>query len=59
MTESLPGLIVPPDAPVMPTFKDRLSGDEIDAVLRYIKTLWTAQQRSVQAEVSREMCLGQ
>ena len=55
----MPGLIVPPDAPVMPTFKDRLSGDEIDAVLRYIKTLWTAQQRSVQAEVSREMCLGQ
>ena len=59
MTRSMRDMMAPPDAPTMPAFKDRLSGDEIGAVLRYIKTLWTAQQRSVQAEISREMCIGQ
>ena len=55
--ESIGDIVVPSDAPLMPGFKDRLSGDEITAVLRFIKTMWTAQQRSVQAEISREMCV--
>ncbi len=48
--------MAPPDAPKMPAFKDRLSADDIDAVLAYIKTMWTPGQREVQASFTREMC---
>ena len=48
--------LAPPDAPLMPAFRDRLSPDDIDAVIAYIKTLWTPEQRSVQASFTREMC---
>lgn len=34
----------------MPAFGDQLSDDEIVAVLEYIKTMWTPQQRMIQAE---------
>lgn len=34
----------------MPGFGDQLDDAEIDAVLAYIKTMWTTQQRHIQAE---------
>jgi mono/diheme cytochrome c family protein len=41
----------------MQPFKDRLSPEEIDAVIAYIKTLWLPWQREAQATFTREMCL--
>lgn len=38
----------------MPGFGDLLTDDEIRAVLAYIKSTWPAQQRAVQARISRE-----
>jgi mono/diheme cytochrome c family protein len=40
----------------MQPFKDRLSREDIDAVLAYIKTMWTPGQRQAQASFTREMC---
>ncbi len=36
----------------MPAFGDSLTDDEIEAVLAYIKTMWTEEQRALQAERS-------
>ena len=36
----------------MPAFGDRLSGVEVNAVLSFIKTWWTPEQRETQADVS-------
>ena len=41
------------DRPTMPAFKDTLSPNEIRAVITYLKTLWTPQQRRFQREESR------
>src|SRR3990172_431258 len=41
----------------MPAFQDKLSYEQIDAVLSYIKLMWTPEQRSVQAQITPEMCL--
>lgn len=38
----------------MPAFKDVLTPREIGAVIRYLKTLWTPEQRRFQAEESRD-----
>lgn len=40
----------------MQPFKDLLSRDEIDAVIAFIKTMWTPDQRKAQASFTREMC---
>ena len=40
----------------MPPFKDLLSLDETEAVLAYIRTMWTPAQRQAQASFTREMC---
>lgn len=48
--------LAPPDALTMPAFRDRLSADDIDTVVAYIKTLWTPQQRNAQASFTHEMC---
>ena len=53
---SQPSALAPTGAPTMPGFGDRLSPDDIDAVLAYIKTLWTPEQRIAQASFTREMC---
>ena len=37
----------------MPGFGDRLSEAEVDAVLSFIKTWWTPEQRGTQADVSQ------
>ena len=38
----------------MPAFGDRLSDEDIEAVLAYIKTLWSEEHRQLQAEVSAQ-----
>lgn len=40
----------------MPTFKGQLSEEEVAAILAYLKTWWTEEQRQLQAEVTREVC---
>lgn len=40
----------------MQPFKDRLSSDDIDAVLAYIKTMWLPWQQQAQATFTHEMC---
>ena len=45
-----------PDAPKMQPFKDRLSSEDIDAALAYIKTMWTPGQRQLQRSFTQEMC---
>jgi mono/diheme cytochrome c family protein len=37
----------------MPPFKDKLSEEEVNAILAYIKTWWTEEQRQSHADVSR------
>ena len=37
----------------MPPFKDLLRGEEVDAILSYIRTWWTAEQRESQADISQ------
>ena len=37
----------------MPPFKDVLRGEEVHAILSYIKTWWTAEQRESQADISQ------
>lgn len=56
MTEMMRSMMAPPDAPLMQAFKDRLSDEEIEAVLAYIKTLWTPRQRDIQARTTLEVC---
>lgn len=51
MTEQMRRMMgVPDDAPRMPAWKDKLSQDDINAILAYIKTFWTDEQRQLQAE---------
>lgn len=38
----------------MPPFKDILTPHEIEAVIAYLKTLWTAEQRQFQREESQD-----
>lgn len=37
----------------MPAFGDTLSREDAEAILAYIKTWWTPQQRATQADISR------
>lgn len=37
----------------MPGLKDTLTESEVDSILVFVKTWWTAEQRSTQADVSR------
>lgn len=53
---SRPSALASPGAPTMPAFRDRLSAEDIYAVVAYIKTWWTPEQRSAQASFTREMC---
>ena len=36
----------------MPAFSDRLSREQVEAILAYIQTWWTEDQRSTQADIS-------
>jgi mono/diheme cytochrome c family protein len=56
MVEMMREMMAPPGAPTMPAWREKLSDEEIDAVLAYIKLMWTPQERSVQAEITRQQC---
>lgn len=47
----------PDDFPTMPAFGDDLHDDDIDAILAYIRTWWTEEQREFQAERTRTDCV--
>ena len=38
----------------MPSFEGMLAKEQVEAVLAYLKTNWTAEQRAFQAEVTRK-----
>jgi mono/diheme cytochrome c family protein len=56
MVEMMREMMAPPGAPTMPAWREKLTDEEIGAVLAYIKLMWTPQERSVQAEITREQC---
>lgn len=56
MTQAMREMMAPPDAPQMPVWRDKLSDDQISAVLAYIKTMWTPQERDAQAEITQQSC---
>lgn len=41
---------------VMPGFRDELSEEDADAILTFLKTWWTEEQRQSQAEVTAAAC---
>jgi len=43
----------------MPTFRDKLTDEQIDHVLAYLKTLWTQEQRQTQEDMNRRSILPQ
>jgi mono/diheme cytochrome c family protein len=45
--------------PRMPAWKDKLSREDIDAILAFIKTWWTEDERQSQARITQETCKGQ
>ncbi len=47
---------VPEDTPRMPAFKGKLTEEEVEAILTYIKTWWTEEQRQVQARITEGQC---
>ena len=42
--------------PTMPAFSGTLAPEDVEAILAYIKTWWTPQQRTTQASITRERC---
>lgn len=44
------------NVPRMPAFRDKLTKDDVVAILAYIKTWWTDRQREFQARVTKEAC---
>ena len=56
MTAMMRRMMAPPDAPKMPAFKDTFSDADINAILAFIKTWWTEDQRRYQAQVIRAQC---
>ena len=45
---------LPPEGIEMPSFKGRLTQEEVLAILSYIKTWWTEEQKVSQAAISRQ-----
>lgn len=44
---------------IMPAFRDELTDAEVDAILTYLKTWWTDEQRRSQAEATAVECTDQ
>ena len=42
--------------PEMPAFGDRLTEDDVEAILASIQTWWEPDQRAFQAEVTEQLC---
>jgi mono/diheme cytochrome c family protein len=47
---------VPDSVARMPAWKDKLSNEEIDAILAFIKTWWAQDQREFQARITKQQC---
>lgn len=47
-----------PSSSDMPAFEGELSEMEVEAILAYIKTWWTDEQRTFQAEITETNCDG-
>jgi mono/diheme cytochrome c family protein len=56
MTAMMRRMMAPPDVPRMPAFKEILTDQDIEAILAFIKTWWTEDQRRYQAQVTRAQC---
>ncbi len=56
MTAMMRRMMAPPNAPAMPAFKGVLTDEEIEAILAFIKTWWTEEQRRYQAQITRARC---
>lgn len=57
MGEMMRGMMgVPRDAPRMPAFRGQLSEQDVRAILAYLKTWWTPQQRDFQRRVTEAQC---
>jgi mono/diheme cytochrome c family protein len=50
----LEGVADPQQPQQMPAFKDRLTNEDVQAILTYIKTWWTEEQRQFQAKATAE-----
>ena len=48
----------PPGSVEMPSFRARLTHDDILAILSYIKTMWTPEERTAQEATTRASCPG-
>jgi len=46
------------DDEIMPAYRGELTDAEVDAILTYIKTWWTDEQRRSQAQVTAAQCTG-
>jgi mono/diheme cytochrome c family protein len=51
---TLNGISFSLEAQKMPAFKDKLTEEDVKAILAYIKTWWTEEQRKSQREVTRQ-----
>jgi mono/diheme cytochrome c family protein len=47
---------VPREDSIMPAFEDQLAEEEAEAILAYIKTWWTEEQREFQARATEQLC---
>lgn len=55
-TRALRAAKAPPGAVEMPAWGQRLSRDDIVAILAYIKTMWTPEERAAQENTTRASC---
>lgn len=46
----------PGPKPTMPAFRGRLSDEDVAAILAYVKTWWSEEQRQGQARITRRQC---
>ncbi len=56
MTAMMRRMMAPPSTPAMPAFRGVLTDEEIEAILAFIKTWWTEEQRRYQAQITRVRC---
>lgn len=57
--DGLPPRQAASDDEIMPAFRDEFSETDVDAILTYIKTWWTDEQRQRQTEVTAAECTGE
>jgi len=56
MIEMMREMMAPPGAPTMPAWREKLSDGEIDAIVAYIKTMWTADESDAQERITQQDC---